>query len=420
METLNSGIYSTTIVQKLKLVESFSQLLPTTMTGKALHEKYSKIINEHGAYATFFHNFMIESLSCGDKVLENWSQTQSIRISESNHNAWKFNVLFESMANSTNKYESAAVDRIKYLTAYSESDLCEAIANGVLESTMAVTQNFNSLYESISGIKKAIKLHESNIMYTPISYIESKNGNKFLMIEGVVYEDSAEGLAVSQSPSQTFTSVNNAIQTIPYSADDQEFDCTFMVAPVNVNTRGAIYVNKKEYTLDELQAMIEDSIKDKSDVVKIQESQKFDMIKLLVENFDSIYELDNVKVVKNNINNTCSYIYEHCNMNYVLNRNGIVLQSKSLNESLDNLNKSMGVNLNPLFENKLMLEKKSLNESKSHNDSIDVEIQKYSDLVQELNEELAFIPEDSDKYQEVNGIKTDAVEIIEILKQSKI
>lgn len=410
--------FTTSLVERLKLMERFSQIVPQTMEGKTIYERYAKMFEQSGASVSGFHNFMLECLQTQDQVMKNWAQTQSNRISLSDPNGWYFNLVMEKLSISGQSLNEAIVDDLKYLQAFNESDLSEAIANGALSKNLMVPE-LKILQERITGVIGARKLMENNIMYTPISYIESRGGSKFMMIEGRIYEDSETGLVETQAPSAEFSQVNAAIQTIPYNPDVDEFELTFLPGAVNVTSGGEILKDKEPWTIQQLQDAITEACKDKPAEVQLQESRKFDALNTIMEHWDQIYKLDNVTAVKNTISGNCAYLVEHANMNYVITKTGIQSSSKSLNESISAFNKFVGINLRGMFRDKLNEEFKVQNQKLTISESLEKDIQKYQNVINSCNEELAYIAEGSEKERELKAIMEDAKQVIGVLRDTQ-
>ena len=267
-------------------------------------------------------------------------------------------MIFEKLSLTGNSINEAIVDDLKYLTTFNESDLSEAIANGALDKNLMVG-DLKVLHERITGIKTAKQLLENNIMYSPISYIESHDGSKFFMIEGRVFEDSETGIIETQSPSAEFSQVNAAVQTIPYNPAVDEFELNFLPGAVNVTSGGDIMKDKEPWDIQQLQAAITESCKDQPNHIKILESKKFDSLNTLMEHWDSIIKMDNVTAVKNTETGNCAYLFEHANMNYIITKSGIQSVTKSLNEAVGKFNTIVGINMRGIFSDKLNEEMKN-------------------------------------------------------------
>lgn len=413
-------MYNPTIIERLGLYESFNSLEPSTLQGKVIYEKYGKML-EASESVTHFHNFMLECLGSNDLVLRNWAQITSNNISTTDPNGWKFNIIMERLEHSGVGINEMTVDQLKYLRSYDEDHLIEAISNGAFRNNMHVGA-LKEMYESITGDIKARKLAEGHVRFTPISYVEIKEGKKYFTLGHKIFEDSSAGIApVANAPSQPFANANAAIDAIPFNPEADEFQLDFLPGAVNVNTFGEINKDKEPWTVQQVQDMVKQELeKDElSDQQKMQESVLCDHFTCLMENFENLVKLDNVIGVTNSISHNTTYLVEHATGWYVINQDGIVSKSTRLSEALQSFNAYSGTRLNEAaLHVKLNEEQQVIDSVNQQRDNLKQESQKYQDLIDQCNEEMKFCESGSDRYKEFESIKQQAEEARKILNQT--
>lgn len=413
-------MYNPTLIERLGLHESFNALEPSTLQGKVIYEKYGKML-EASESVTHFHNFMLECLGSNDLVLRNWAQVTSNNISVTDPNGWKFNVIMERLEHSGVGINEMTVDQLNYLRFYDENRLTEAISQGAFKNNMHIGA-LKEMYESITGDIKARKLSEGHVRFTPISYVEIKEGKKYFTLGNKIFEDSATGVvAVDAAPSQAFANANAAIDAIPYNPEVDEFELDFLPGAVNVNTFGEINKDKEPWTVQQVHDMVNQELEQDSlsDQQKMQESVLCDHFTCLMENFENLVKLDNVIAVTNIHSHNTTYLLEHSTGWYVINQNGIAHKSARLSEALQSFNTYSGTRLNEAqLHVKLNEEQEVIDSVNKQRDNLKQEAEKYQQIIDQCNEEQKFCEKDSPRYQEFESIKQDAEEARKILNQT--
>lgn len=413
--------FTTSLIQRLHLRERFEQIHPTTMEGKAILQKYDSIFERYGDTVSGFHNFLLEASNSNDDILKTFSKVQSNNISLNCPKSWHFGLVMEQLQHSGNPINEATYDDLKYLLTYNESDLCEAVAHGAFKNNMQVGA-LRTIYESITGETSARKLLEGNVMFSPISYVEIRDGKKYFMVEGKVYEDDGEELHQdATAPSPQFSATNNVIQKVPYNPDIDGFVCNFLPAAVNVTSGGDIYKDKESWDVQAVEQMVKQEMEDQNlpQEQKIQEARKFDDFKLLYESLPSCVRMDNITAVKNIVSGKSAYLFEGKHF-YILTNQGIVARCNTLNEAVSIFTKYTGVNLRGHFAQKLNEELKARTEMLHLSEALRDDIEKAEKIVENCNKELQFCTEGTPKYNEFMAIREDAEEYIKIMKGSVV
>lgn len=409
------------LLERLHLKERFEQITPSSMEGEAIIKKYKDIFERYGDTVSGFHNFLLEAYNSKDETLSTFAKIQSSHISLKCPKSWRFGLIMEQLQHSSNPINEAVYDDLKYLLGYNESDLCEAIARGAFKRNMQVG-GLREIYESIVGDSNAKKLIEGNVMYHPISYVEVKNGKKYFMLEGKVYEDDDNELKqVGEAPSAEFAQVNNAVNQIPYNPDVDGFVCTFLPAAVNVTSNGDIYKDKEPWDVQRVEELVKQELEDDklSQEQKIQEGRKFDCFKTLMESFHKLVKMDNITAVTNVVSHKTAYLFEGQKANYILTSNGISAKCSTLNEAVSIFTRYTGVSLRGEFYAKLNEELATREKLLSLSESLKDNIEKAKKVIEQCNEELNFCTPGTKKFQEFTSIKEDAEEYIKILQETE-
>lgn len=404
-----------TIDKRLSLMESFNEIVPGTLEGTKIYEKYAnafKILEGKKTLATFT-NFINESLQHKDPSLINWANKAKDMISESCMEIWNFSLLIERYESLNESVYGGLIDNLKYLTTYDNETFITAVKNGALTEHLG----FNDIREfnaTINKISYAKKLDESNILFNPVSYIEVKGDDIIFMLESKVYRyNKTGGLYETQSPSQIFTNVNAAVQSAPYNVDTDEYDMTYLVGDVNITSKGKLLLDKQQIGIDELRQKIEKSIENEPYEKQIIESRKFDTMSLIVENWHKLTKFDNIHGLKNTVNGKFSYLIEHTNgEKYVIDNLGITKKYDTLHESLNDIKKYMNKDISYMFNEQLDKEANTISSINNINNIINEEIAKYDNQINLIREEMKFMNEGSDVYNE-------SLELIELCEQGK-
>lgn len=414
-------VFATSLLERLHLKERFEQLTPVSHEGDAIKQKYEKVFEQYGDSITYFHNFLIESYNSNDAVLKEFAKIQSNNITLNCRNSWHFGIIMEKLEHSGNSLNEAIYDDLKYLLTYNESDLCEAIARGAFKKSMQV-KGLKDLYESITGDKYTKKLYEGSVKFTPISYVEIKNGKKYFMVEGKIYEDDDEELKQAESPSVEFSASNQVVQNLPYNPDVDGFVCNFLPAAVNVTSNGEIFKDKEPWDVQAVEDMVKQEMEDDSlsSDIKIQESKRLDEFKKLIESFPNLVRMDNIIGVKNIHTNKAVYLFEGKKHNYILTESGIVGKYETLNEAVGIFNRYSGVNIRGELTQKLNEELRVQKEILSMNESVDKNISEAKKIIKECETEMNFCTPGTSKYEEFKSIMEDATDYIKILEDSKL
>lgn len=414
-----SAEFTTSLLERLHLRERFEQIHPTTMEGKAILQKYDSIFERYGDTVSGFHNFLLEASNSNDDILKTFAKVQSNNISLNCPKSWHFGLIMEQLQHSGNPINEATYDDLKYLLTYNESDLCEAIARGAFKKNMQVG-GLRNIYESITGETSARKLLEGNVMFSPISYVEIRDGKKYFMVEGKVYEDDGEELHQdATAPSPQFTATNTVIQKVPYNPDVDGFVCNFLPAAVNVTSGGDIFKDKESWDVQAVEQMVKQELEDENipQEQKIQEARKFDDFKMLYESLPSCVRMDNITAVKNIISGKSAYLFEGKHY-YILTSQGIAARCRTLNEAVSIFTKMTGVNLRGRFAHQLNEELKARTSMLHLSESMKEDISKAQEVIDKCNEELQYCTQGTPKYAEFMSIKEDAEEYIKIMKDS--
>lgn len=410
-------MYTTNLFDRLKLGESFSRLIPTTMIGESIVTKYNDILKSTKTPVSDFHNLMLESVNSGDKVLENWARTTSNYITENFGISWRFNLIHESLTQSGNVMNESIAAELKYLSYCGENSLTEAIANGALKNSLA-NLSLKKLHEDVTGVKTANRINESWIAYTPISFVEKKNGSLFFSLNGRIYEDAEEGIKESDAPSAEFAEVNSVVQEIPYNPANDEFSVNFFPAAVNVTSSGKIKRHDEILDIDTVHEIVKESIAKVDTQTKMEESMKFDRLKVLSESIDSMYKLDNVTTAHNTVSKTNVSLVEHVEGFYIITESGIYAKCSTLNEAVDKISRTFGANLSEELSSKLQQEAQDI---KTINQSVEqqkLQIEQLKQSIEQCNQEQMFCDHGSEKWQEFENIKQDAQDAINAIEMS--
>lgn len=402
-----------TIDNRLQLKQEFDNLVPTTMEGNSIYNKYVEILKDVSNPVTAYTNLINESLASKDAHMIRWATKIQKEIMENHMNVWNFSLLLEKYESENSPIYEKVIDELKYLKSYDSKMFEHCVKNGALNEYIGFQdiKNFNA---QINNIHYTKRINESNIQFHPLSYFDIVGEDVIFMLESKAYKyNKNKGIMETQIPSQTFVDVNNAIQEVPYNVDNDEYDMTYLVGNVNVTNKGKVYLDKEPIALQDLQNKIEQSIKEQPIKVQLEESRKFDTLSLLVENWHKMIKFDNIHGIKNTINESCIYLLEHENgSRYLIDKTGIIKYSDSIVECLQEIKNYMNVDISESFKESIYHEIKINNKIGNIHSLIESEIIKYDNKIAELKEELSFMNEGSEQWN-------DAQELIKLCEDGR-
>lgn len=412
-------MYTISLFDRLKLSESFSRLVPTTMLGESIISKYQSILSNTKTPISDFHNLMLEALGSGDKVLENWARQTSSNISENHSISWRFNMIMESMKVDNNVLTESVANDLRYLEFCGESSLTESIMNGALSNSLAVPA-LKNLHEDVTGMKTGTKINENCVMYTPISYIERKNNANYFSLNGRIYEDSAEGIAEAPAPSVEFEEINDVAQSLPYDPSTDEYSVDFFPAAVNITSNGKIKRQDEIIDIQTVHDIVKESTTNETQSVQMTEARKFDNLKKLYESLDKMYKMDNITSVYNTVNKNTVSLVEHESGYYVISESGIHMNTISLKEALKYIKESFDADLTQEFQDKLQQEEHDEEVIRQCSITQNQQIEELQKVVEMCTLEQSYCESGSEKWQEFEDIKQDAKDGIDAIQQSII
>lgn len=402
-----------TIDNQLQLKQEFDNLVPTTMEGNSIYNKYVEILKDVSNPVTAYTNLINESLASRDARMIGWATKIQKEIMENHMNIWNFSLLLERYESENSPIYEKVIDELKYLKSYDSKMFEHCVKNGALNEHIGFQdiKNFNA---QINNIHYTKRINESNIQFHPLSYFDIVGEDVIFMLESKAYKyNKNKGIMETQIPSQTFVDVNNAIQEVPYNVDNDEYDMTYLVGNVNVNNKGKVYLDKEPIALRDLQNKIEQSIKEQPIKVQLEESRKFDTLSLLVENWHKMIKFDNIHGIKNTVNESCIYLLEHENgARYLIDKTGIIKYSESITECLQEIKNYMNVDISESFKESIYHENKINNKIGNIHSLIESEIIKYDNKIAEIKEEMTFMNEDSEQWN-------DAKELIKLCEDGR-
>ena len=397
-----------TVDIQIGLKEKFDDLIPSTLEGNKIYEKYTKIFESEGGQKfpiSHYTNLINESINSKDQNLNNWGKEIQKTIMENHMNVWNFSLLLEGWEESNSAIYEKVIDDLKYLKHYDNQMFEHCVKNGALNEYLNF-KNIKAFNESVNHISYTKRLNESNIQYNPVSYYELINNEFHFMLESKCFKYSkTEGLVETQVPNQTFADVNAAVQQVPYNVDKDEYDMTYLVGNVNVTSKGKIFLDKEPIELDILQRKVSESIKDLPYNKQIIESRRFDTLSLLIENWHKLVKLDNIHAIKNTVNESVVFLCEHENgMKYLIDKTGIFKTTESISESLQEIKKYMGIDISESFIEDIQHERNVNVGISNVKQLIEAEIQKYENKIAEIKTEMGFMIEGSTKWNEAEEL----------------
>jgi len=408
------------ILDKIKLGAKLSSFKPDSIMSEEFISRYNRLFKVNGFNYRIFHNMVDEGLKSEDKSIK--SLCESLRDSVVNKfsTSYRFALVMESLDENSDAYKD-----LEHLLHYSENDLKESISKGVLQKYRYIDGLMQLDDEIGEGLRVSNKiLSENFVTYSPVSFTEIHNGSMFFMLEGKTFRyDPKKGIFEDTAPSRKFEVVNAAIERIPYDIDNNSFETESPIGNVKVTDAGNIEVDGKPMKPEEFKKALKDALED-LDSEKAQEAAKNgDAIVTIVENFERITYLDEIKTTKNVNSNESVSIMTHKNGFYMFENfaHSITFNKYlSINEALSVHRELTGTNIKSLFSKHVINENNLEVVRLSHNEECESNINELETRLQEVEKELAVSDPGSEAHEEYSEIKEKIEESIRCIRASMI
>lgn len=291
---------------EMEFASIISEATAQTQTGAELINRYKSYVMSHDITHSLVNNFVREASNCqyDNGVVEALSIVADyINL---NKTSWALASTCESLNANNSSYnyinKNFAVKQVEKLLEMNEDDVVKYIKAGALKNVM-FCEEFRNIAKQVYKDNPLVEATAEYVRRTPVSLVENVGDGVCFQVKGQLFkiaDDKTIQEAQAKEVSNTFRIVSQLLESQYVTIDEHVIEVKLDNATYEVSESG----NVKRIGKDGEKVMTVEQLRENNRLMLMTANPRFrnqlagilESVALLVENYDSVVNLDNVAI----------------------------------------------------------------------------------------------------------------------------
>jgi hypothetical protein len=291
---------------EMEFASIISEATAQTQTGAELINRYKSYVMSHDITHSLVNNFVREASNCqyDNGVVEALSMVADyINL---NKTSWALASTCESLNANNSSYnyinKNFAVKQVEKLLEMNEDDVVKYIKAGALKNVM-FCEEFRNIAKQVYKDNPLVEATAEYVRRTPVSLVENVGDGVCFQVKGQLFkiaDDKTIQEAQAKEVSNTFRIVSQLLESQYVTIDEHAIEVKLDNATYEVSESG----NVKRIGKDGEKVMTVEQLRENNRLMLMTANPRFrnqlagilESVALLVENYDSVVNLDNVAI----------------------------------------------------------------------------------------------------------------------------
>lgn len=291
---------------EMEFASIISEATAQTQTGAELINRYKSYVMSHDITHSLVNNFVREASNCqyDNGVVEALSIVADyINL---NKTSWALASTCESLNANNSSYnyinKNFAVKQVEKLLEMNEDDVVKYIKAGALKNVM-FCEEFRNIAKQVYKDNPLVEATAEYVRRTPVSLVENVGDGVCFQVKGQLFkiaDDKTIQEAQAKEVSNTFRIISQLLESQYVTIDEHAIEVKLDNATYEVRESG----NVKRIGKDGEKVMTVEQLRENNRLMLMTANPRFrnqlagilESVALLVENYDSVVNLDNVAI----------------------------------------------------------------------------------------------------------------------------
>lgn len=291
---------------EMEFASIISEATAQTQTGAELINRYKSYVMSHDITHSLVNNFVREASNCqyDNGVVEALSIVADyINL---NKTSWALASTCESLNANNSSYnyinKNFAVKQVEKLLEMNEDDVVKYIKAGALKNVM-FCEEFRNIAKQVYKDNPLVEATAEYVRRTPVSLVENVGDGVCFQVKGQLFkiaDDKTIQEAQAKEVSNTFRIISQLLESQYVTIDEHAIEVKLDNATYEVSESG----NVKRIGKDGEKVMTVEQLRENNRLMLMTANPRFrnqlagilESVALLVENYDSVVNLDNVAI----------------------------------------------------------------------------------------------------------------------------
>ena len=291
---------------EMEFASIISEATAQTQTGAELINRYKSYVMSHDITHSLVNNFVREASNCqyDNGVVEALSIVADyINL---NKTSWALASTSESLYANNSSYnyinKNFAVKQVEKLLEMNEDDVVKYIKAGALKNVM-FCEEFRNIAKQVYKDNPLVEATAEYVRRTPVSLVENVGDGVCFQVKGQLFkiaDDKTIQEAQAKEVSNTFRIISQLLESQYVTIDEHVIEVKLDNATYEVSESG----NVKRIGKDGEKVMTVEQLRENNRLMLMTANPRFrnqlagilESVALLVENYDSVVNLDNVAI----------------------------------------------------------------------------------------------------------------------------
>lgn len=291
---------------EMEFASIISEATAQTQTGAELINRYKSYVMSHDITHSLVNNFVREASNCqyDNGVVEALSIVADyINL---NKTSWALASTCESLNANNSSYnyinKNFAVKQVEKLLEMNEDDVVKYIKAGALKNVM-FCEEFRNIAKQVYKDNPLVEATAEYVRRTPVSLVENVGDGVCFQVKGQLFkiaDDKTIQEAQAKEVSNTFRIISQLLESQYVTIDEHAIEVKLDNATYEVSESGSV----KRIGKDGEKVMTIEQLRENNRLMLMTANPRFrnqlagilESVALLVENYDSVVNLDNVAI----------------------------------------------------------------------------------------------------------------------------
>lgn len=291
---------------EMEFASIISEATAQTQTGAELINRYKSYVMSHDITHSLVNNFVREASNCryDNGVVEALEMVADyINL---NKTSWALASTCESLNANNSSYnyinKNFAVKQVEKLLEMNEDDVVKYIKAGALKNVM-FCEEFRNIAKQVYKDNPLVEATAEYVRRTPVSLVENVGDGVCFQVKGQLFkiaDDKTIQEAQAKEVSNTFRIISQLLESQYVTIDEHAIEVKLDNATYEVSESG----NVKRIGKDGEKVMTVEQLRENNRLMLMTANPRFrnqlagilESVALLVENYDSVVNLDNVAI----------------------------------------------------------------------------------------------------------------------------
>ena len=291
---------------EMEFASIISEATAQTQTGAELINRYKSYVMSHDITHSLVNNFVREASNCQyDNGVVEALEIVADYINL-NKTSWALASTCESLNANNSSYnyinKNFAVKQVEKLLEMNEDDVVKYIKAGALKNVM-FCEEFRNIAKQVYKDNPLVEATAEYVRRTPVSLVENVGDGVCFQVKGQLFkiaDDKTIQEALAKEVSNTFRIISQLLESQYVTIDEHVIEVKLDNATYEVSESG----NVKRIGKDGEKVMTVEQLRENNRLMLMTANPRFrnqlagilESVALLVENYDSVVNLDNVAI----------------------------------------------------------------------------------------------------------------------------